>query len=65
MFEELVSCFITVYKSIVEGEKECSEKLHEDGVKEKNPCAGPHVAQCIPSISLRISVILMEIDLSH
>ena len=49
----------------MEAEKEWCEELHEDGVEEKNPCAGPHVPQCIPSISLRISVTLVEIDLSH
>ena len=49
----------------MEGEKERCEELHEDGVDEKNPCAGPHVPQCIPSISLGVIVTLMEIDLSH
>ena len=65
LLEEFVGRFISVDKSIVEAEEEGREELHEDRVEEKNPCSGPHVPQCIPSISLRIRVALVETDLSH
>ena len=49
----------------MESEKERCEELHEDRVEEKNPCAGSHVPQCIPSVSLRIIVTFVKVNLSH